>query len=60
MKMGGVSVVSNAGRVFGKSAGQGVLLGGSLFRGGFGVFPGCECDEEHLDKFYPYMGVKTL
>ena len=60
MKMDGVQAVSNTGRGFVKSAGQDVLLGRSLFRGGFGVFPGRQCDEEHLDKFYPLMGVKTL
>ena len=60
MKMDGVQAVSNTGRGFVKSAGQDVLLGRSLFRGGFGVSPGRECDEEHLDKFYPLMGVKTL
>ena len=60
MKMAGVGAVSNTGRGFVKSAGQRVLLGKSLFRGGFDVFPGRECDEEHLDKFYPRMGVKTL
>ena len=60
MKMGGAGSVSNMGQGFSKSAGQKVLLRKSLFRGGFGVFPGRECDEEHLDKFYPLMGVKTL
>ena len=60
MKMDGAGSVSNTGRGFVKSTGQDVLLGRSLFRGGFGVFPGRQCDEEHLDKFYPLMGVKTL
>lgn len=40
VKMDGMGSVSNTGRGFVKSAGQDVLLGRSLFLGGFGVFPG--------------------